>query len=69
MSVVGHQPPPFFHRGPAPFARLLFFVALSLLLLVLDLRFHTLELARQVVAVATYPLQRLASAPLEVHDR
>ncbi|MDD5175461.1 MAG: rod shape-determining protein MreC [Sterolibacterium sp.] len=65
ISVVGHQPPPFFHRGPAPFARLMFFVALSLLLLVLDLRFHTLELARQGVALVTYPLQRLANAPLE----
>ncbi|MCX7169474.1 MAG: rod shape-determining protein MreC [Proteobacteria bacterium] len=69
MSVVGHQPPPFFHRGPAPLARLMFFVALSLLLLVLDLRFHTLEWARQAVAMATYPLQRLASAPLEGHER
>ncbi|MFA7269516.1 MAG: rod shape-determining protein MreC [Sterolibacterium sp.] len=69
MSVVGHQPPPFFHRGPAPLARLMFFVALSLLLLVLDLRFHTLEWARQGVALVTYPLQRLASLPLEGHER
>ncbi len=69
ISPVGHQPPPFFHRGPAPFARLLFFVALSLLLLVLDLRFHTLEWGRQAVALVTYPLQRLASAPLEGHER
>ena len=65
ISVVGHQPPPFFHRGPAPLARLMFFVALSLLLLVLDLRFHTLEWTRQGVALVTYPLQRLAYAPLE----
>ena len=42
MSVVGHTPPPFFKRGPAPLARLTFFAALSIVLLVADLRFHTL---------------------------
>jgi len=69
MSVVGQQPPPFFNRGPAPLARLAFFVALSLLLLVLDLRFHTLEMVRQGVALVIYPVQRLASAPVEALDR
>ncbi|OIQ97687.1 cell shape-determining protein MreC [mine drainage metagenome] len=66
MSVVGQEPPPFFKRGPAPLARLAFFLALSLLLLVLDLRYHTLEWSRQAVAVVTYPMQRLAYAPAEV---
>jgi len=65
MSVVGQQPPPFFNRGPAPLARLAFFIALSLLMLVLDLRFHTLEWARQAVALVVYPLQRIAYAPVE----
>jgi len=65
MSVVGQQPPPFFNRGPAPLARLAFFIAISLLLLVLDLRFHTLEWARQGIALVVYPLQRLAYAPVE----
>ena len=65
MSVVGQEPPPFFKRGPAPLARLAFFLALSLLLLVLDLRYHTLEWTRQAVAIAVYPLQRLAYAPAE----
>ena len=68
MSVVGQQPPPFFKRGPAPLARLAFFLALSLLLLVLDLRYHTLELSRQVVAIVAYPLQRLTYAPVEAFD-
>jgi len=69
VSVVGHQPPPFFKRGPAPLARLAFFVILSLSLLVLDLRFHYLERVRQVVAIAIYPLQRTAYAPAELTDR
>jgi rod shape-determining protein MreC len=68
MSVVGQLPPPFFKRGPAPLARLAFFLALSLLVLVLDLRFHTLELSRQAVAIFAYPLQRLAYAPVEASD-
>ena len=36
MSVVGHAPPPFFKRGPAPLARLVFFVTVCLVLLVTD---------------------------------
>jgi rod shape-determining protein MreC len=64
MSVVGHQPPPFFKRGPAPLARLAFFVILSLALLVLDLKYRYLETVRQGVAAALYPLQRAAYAPV-----
>ncbi len=69
MSVVGHQPPPFFKRGPAPLARLAFFVILSLALLVLDLKYRYLELARQGVAVVLYPLQRAAYAPVDLYGQ
>jgi rod shape-determining protein MreC len=65
MSVVGHAPPPFFKRGPAPLVRLVFFVTLSLVLLVADLRFHTLEWARLVVATAAWPLQRITGMPID----
>jgi len=65
MSVVGHAPPPFFKRGPAPLVRLAFFVSLSLVLLVADLRFHTLEWARLAVATAAWPLQRLTWIPMD----
>lgn len=64
-SVAGHQPPPFFKRGPAPLVRLVFFLALSLSLLIVDHRFRYLELVRQGVAVVTYPLQRAAYVPIE----
>ncbi len=67
MPVVS-QAPPFFKRGPAPLARLAFFVILSLSLLVLDLRFHYLERVRQGVAIAIYPIQRVAYAPAELMD-
>ena len=49
-------------------ARLAFFLASSLLLLVLDLRFHTLEWSRQVVATVTYPLQRIAYLPVDAFE-
>jgi rod shape-determining protein MreC len=66
MSVVGHSPPPFFKRGPAPLARLFFFASLSLALLIADLRFHTLEWARLSVATGLLPAQRVASAPVDL---
>lgn len=65
MSAVGHSPPPFFKRGPAPLARLAFFTALSILMLFVDLRFHTLELARLSIATVIWPAQRLAGMPME----
>lgn len=64
MSPTSHQPPPFFKRGPAPQLRLAFFVALSLSLLFVDLRFRYLEVLRQGIAVFTAPLQRTAYGPV-----
>ena len=65
MSVAGHAPPPFFKRGPAPLVRLVFFVSLSLILLIADLRFHTLEWARLAVATVAWPLQRMTWMPID----
>lgn len=66
MPVFNHAPPPFFKRGPAPLALLSFYVALSIALFVLDLRFHALDVLRQGVSVVTDPLQRLAQSPLHL---
>jgi rod shape-determining protein MreC len=60
-----HTPPPFFKRGPAPLVRLFFFASLSLALLVLDARFRYAEGLRSVLALAAYPLQRAATAPVD----
>lgn len=46
--------------------RLTFFVSLAVLLMVLDARFRYAEPVRQVVALAAYPLQRAAMAPLDL---
>jgi len=59
-----HTPPPFFKRGPAPLARLAFFASLSIALLVLDARFRYTDGLRGVLALAAYPLQQAAMAPI-----
>ena len=64
-----HTPPPFFSRGPAPLVRLAFFGSLSLALLVLDARFRYTENLRSAVALAIYPLQALATLPVEMGER
>jgi rod shape-determining protein MreC len=61
-----HTPPPFFKRGPAPLVRLFFFASLSLALLVLDARFRYAEGLRSALALAAYPLQRLATTPVDL---
>jgi rod shape-determining protein MreC len=61
-----HTPPPFFKRGPAPLVRLFFFASLSLALLVLDARFRYAEGLRGALALAAYPLQRAATAPIDL---
>jgi rod shape-determining protein MreC len=59
----------FFNRGPSPVARLVFFCALSLLLLFVDARYQYLESARTVLSVIIYPFQRLTALPGEVVGR
>lgn len=56
----------FFNRGPSPVARLVFFCALSLLLLFVDTRYQYLESTRKVLAVMIYPFQRLTALPGEI---
>jgi rod shape-determining protein MreC len=64
-----HSPPQFFHRGPAPIARLTFFALLSVFLMVLDARFRYAEPLRQVLGIAAYPLQQIAIAPFTAASR
>jgi rod shape-determining protein MreC len=63
---MDHTPPPFFKRGPAPLVRLFFFASLSLALLVIDARFRYADGLRTWLALGAYPLQRAATAPLEL---
>ena len=63
---MDHTPPPFFKRGPAPLVRLFFFASLSLALLVIDARFRYAEGLRAWLALAAYPMQRAATAPIDL---
>ena len=63
---MDHTPPPFFKRGPAPLVRLFFFASLSLALLVIDARFRYVEGLRSWLALGVYPLQRAATAPIDL---
>src|SRR6185436_2757612 len=63
---MDHTPPPFFKRGPAPLVRLFFFATLSLALLVIDARFRYVEGLRGWLALGVYPLQRAATAPIDL---
>lgn len=65
MSLAGHSPPPIFNRGLAPRIRLLILSAISIVMLIADLRFGYLEFVRQVATVAVHPLQRAAAAPVD----
>lgn len=53
----------FFNRGPSPVVRLVFFVLLSLLLLLVDSRHQYLESTRNLLSTVIYPLQRLTALP------
>ncbi|HKW79672.1 MAG TPA: rod shape-determining protein MreC [Casimicrobiaceae bacterium] len=63
MRHLPVEPPPFFHRGPSPLARLAVFGLLSLALLFADSRYRYLENIRQGAATALYPLQRIVLLP------
>ncbi|PXW29555.1 rod shape-determining protein MreC [Paraburkholderia caballeronis] len=61
-----YSPPPLFKQGPSALARLIFFVVLSLVLLISDARFNTLEIVRGVLGAGLYPLQRAALVPRDL---
>ena len=63
--MVGNSPPPFFKRGPAPLAKLVFFVIVSLAMLVSDLNLRYLDAFRQGLSVLAYPLQMAAATPAD----
>lgn len=58
-----HDPPPFFHRGPSPLARLTFFSLVAIAIMIADHRFGALEAVRLSLSVLVHPLQQAAAAP------
>lgn len=63
-----HHPPAFFESGPSPFAKLIFFVALSIALMAVDSRMQYLSKIRTGFISVTSPLQAIANAPSELYQ-
>ena len=63
-----YLPPPLFKQGPSAVARLIFFVALSLTALFVDLRYQTLGMVRSVFSVALYPFQNISLLPVKTWE-
>jgi rod shape-determining protein MreC len=63
------EPPPFFHRGPSPLARLTFFTLAAIAVMIADHRFHALETVRLSLSVLAHPLQEVAAMPGEALER
>ena len=63
------EPPPFFHRGPSPLARLTFFTIVAIAIMIADHRFHALESVRLSLSVLAHPVQQMASLPSEMLGR
>ncbi|MEO8847386.1 MAG: rod shape-determining protein MreC [Casimicrobiaceae bacterium] len=63
--MLHNDPPPFFHRGPSPLARLSFFALLSIALMFADTRFRYLEGIRYGVNTVIAPLQRAVQWPAD----
>ncbi len=66
-ALEPQQTPSFFVRGPSPFARLVFFSALSLALIATDSRLHYLTEVRQGFMALLHPLQVIANAPFNLY--
>lgn len=63
LGTLDRSPPAFFKQGPSAVSKLLFFSALSVLLMVADVRFGVTQPLRAALSVALYPVQWLVMRP------
>jgi rod shape-determining protein MreC len=63
------EPPPFFHRGPSPLARLTFFTLAAVAIMIADHRFQALERVRLSLSVLAHPLQQVSALPEQALGR
>ena len=66
LGTLDRSPPPFFKQGPSALSKLIFFSALSLFLMVADVRFRITQPVRAVLGTALYPVQWLALQPVRI---
>ena len=63
LGTLDSSTPAFFKQGPSAVSKLLFFSAVSVLLMVADARFGVTQPLRATLSVALYPVQWLAMRP------
>ncbi len=63
LGTLDSSPPAFFKQGPSAVSKLLFFSAVSVLLMVADVRFGVTQPLRASLSVVLYPVQWLAMRP------
>jgi rod shape-determining protein MreC len=64
-----YQPHAFFARGPSALVRLIFFGALSVVLMAVDARLHTLTEVRQGIVALLYPLEAIVHGPVVAYHQ
>ncbi len=69
LGTLDRSPPPFFKQGPSALSKLMFFSALSLFLMVADVRFGITQPVRAALSTALYPVQWLALQPVRAVRR
>lgn len=65
QKLEPQESPAFFVRGPSPFSRMMFFCAVSIVLMAVDSRLNYLAQFRQTFIAALHPLEMVANAPSE----
>lgn len=66
LGTLDRSPPPFFKQGPSALSKLIFFSALSLFLMVADVRFSITQPVRSALSTVLYPVQWLARQPVRL---
>ena len=64
LGTLDRSPPPFFKQGPSALSKLVVFSAVSLFLMVADLRFRMTEPVRAALATVLYPVQWAVLQPV-----
>lgn len=66
QKLEPQQSPAFFVRGASPFSRMVFFSALSIILMAVDSQVNYLSQVRQAFIGGLHPIERIANIPSEL---
>ncbi len=66
QKLEPQQTPAFFVRGASPFSRMVFFCALSIVIMAADSKLNYLSQIRQALYGALHPIERIANIPSEL---